>query len=96
LYIFLIIAALGMRTTILRRSLVKNIHIISLAFEMRTPSGIRLDLTLVQFILADKDPSPRSNLREACAGLYHSSNQKNERISRSSRGFAIQTWDGFL
>ena len=34
----------------------KNNHIISLAFEMRTPSGIRLDLTLVPFLLADKDP----------------------------------------
>jgi len=52
-----------MRTTFLRRSLVKNIHIISLAFEMRTPSGIRLNLTLVQFLLADKDhslPDPTS------------------------------------
>jgi len=40
LYIFIIIAALGLRSRVLRRYEVKNHHIISLGFEMRSPSGI--------------------------------------------------------
>jgi len=65
LYIFLIIASQGMRTTLLRRHMVKNNHIVSLAFEIHTPSGIPLYPVSVEFLVADIHP--RSNLREACA-----------------------------
>jgi hypothetical protein len=42
LYMYLIIATLGIRAKVLQRHKIKNHHIISLAFEMRSPSGLTI------------------------------------------------------